>query len=83
MVLAMTGVAALSAIATAMLAPGGGAVAPATITTQVVAAAPPIQYVQLQPGQTAPSGAFVVQPGGPVPTPRTIVITTTRQSGRP
>jgi hypothetical protein len=79
------GLAAFSALLSAIVAPAG----PAVVTT-VVAQQPadtsaaqatgtpitlqrPIQYIQLQPGQTAPPGAIVVDPSGPLPT--AIVVT--------
>jgi hypothetical protein len=39
------------------------------------------RYVQLEPGQTAPPQASIVP--APKPTPRVVVVTTTRQSGKP
>ncbi len=74
-------VAALSALATAIVAP------PPPATTAVVVAVPPdalpspshiVRYVQLKPGQTAPPQAVVRQPATPKPRIVTIV---TRQSG--
>ncbi len=79
----MTGIAAASAIATALLAPSGTGVG----TTQTVVTLPAdpspivqhvVRYVTLKPGQTAPPQAVVKQL--PAPTPRTVVVTT-RQSG--
>ncbi len=74
------GVAAASAMVSAMLAP-----LPMSATAQeVVTAAPPapvvhvVRYVTLGPGQTAPPKAVVKQQ--PAPAPRTVIVTT-RQSG--
>ena len=81
----MGGVAAASALATAMLGPAAGAAAPATsqVITVPADASPLVrhvtQYVQLKPGQTAPPQANVQQ--APAPKPRVVVVTTTRQSG--
>jgi len=85
--LALTGMATASALITAFLAPSAGADAgtTTTVTTTTVADAPApsvrhvIQYVQLEPGQTAPPQAVVKQ--APAPKPRVVVVTT-RQSGR-
>jgi hypothetical protein len=96
------GVAAFSALLSAIVMPAQ----PPVVTTTVVVEQPagptgtpitvqrPIRYVQLQPGQTAPPGAMVVDPSGPLPTamvvtvpappaaaPKPIIIRTT-QSGR-
>ncbi|MGZ3587063.1 MAG: hypothetical protein ACXVAE_05080 [Candidatus Limnocylindrales bacterium] len=86
--LGLTGLATISAIATAVVAPGGPNAATggsAQAVTTVPAPAPTVQhvtrYVQLQPGQTAPPQATVTQQ--PAPPPRVVVITTTRQSGKP
>jgi len=55
-----------------------------TTTSTTVSAAPTdavqhiVQYVQLQPGQTAPPNVIVKQ--APAPKPR-VVIVTTKQSG--
>lgn len=84
----LTGLAALSAIATAIVTPPAVSDASTTVAqtqqTQVVPA-PSIEhrtrYVQLKPGQTAPPSAVVK--AAPVPTPRIVVVTTTRQSGKP
>jgi hypothetical protein len=86
--LGLTGVAALSAIATAVAGAATGA-ANATGPTPLALEAPgpsaPVQhvtrYVQLRPGQTAPPQATVTQQ--PAPSPRVVVVTTTRQSGLP
>lgn len=85
MLLGLTGVAALSALVTTIAAPP----APSQITTSVaeVQAVPSAQvthvtrYVQLKPGQTAPPSAQVQT--APAATPRVVVVTTTRQSGKP
>ena len=84
--LGMTGIAAASAIATALLAPvatvsGTGDVAQTAATVPVQPAASVrhvTQFVQLKPGQTAPPKAVVQQ--APAPKPRVVVVTT-RQSG--
>lgn len=74
------GVAAASALVTAILTP----TTPATATDQAAAAADPApiqhvtRYVQLLPGQTAPPDAAVAP--APAATPRVVVVTT-RQSG--
>jgi hypothetical protein len=85
--LALSGMATASALITAFLAPSVGTSAGTvtTVTTTTVADAPApsvrhvIQYVQLQPGQTAPPQAVVKQ--APAPKPRVVVVTT-RQSGK-
>ena len=75
------GIATASAIVSAMLAPAPtttvttAAIAPADAVPQVIHVK---QYVQLQPGQTAPPQAVVQQPAAPAPR---IVTITTRQSG--
>ncbi len=85
---AVTGIAAASAIATAILTPPSAA----SGTTQVVTVALPgtqqaqpspthvTTYIRLAPGQTAPPQAAVQQL--PAPAPRVVVVTT-RQSGTP
>jgi hypothetical protein len=88
LVAGFVGLASLSAIATGLLpsvVPAASAGAAGTAT--VVAEAAPLavkhvtRYVQLKPGQTAPPQASVV--AAPKPTPRVVVVTTTRQSGKP
>jgi hypothetical protein len=84
----MTGIAAASAIASALMSSSGanaGVRTVQTIQTIVTLPADPtpsprhvVQYVQLLPGQTAPPKAIVKQ--APAPKPR-IVVVTTRQSG--
>jgi hypothetical protein len=84
-VLGLTGIAAASAMITAIVRPPaidtGAAGTPITI---VDSTATPIRhvtvYVQLKPGQTAPPSAIVQVV--PQPTPR-IVVVTTHQSGVP
>ena len=81
------GLASLSAIASGLLptvvpaAQAGGV----STTTAADPAVLPVRhitrYVQLAPGQTAPPQAAVV--AAPKPTPRVVVVTTTRQSGKP
>ena len=86
--LGLTGVAALSAIATAVAGSATGAAnaaGPSPAALEAPAPSVPVQhvtrYVQLQPGQTAPPQATVTQQ--PAPPPRVVVVTTTRQSGLP
>lgn len=80
-----TGLAAFTAIATAIVTPAGSASASGTVSqaTQSAPAAQQVVHVKrtivLQPGQTAPPQAVVTQL--PAPTPRTVVVRTT-QSGR-
>ncbi len=83
------GLASLSAIASGLL-PTVVPTTPASSgsSTAAVAADPSLlpvkhvtRYVQLAPGQTAPPQAAVV--AAPKPTPRVVVVTTTRQSGKP
>jgi len=86
----VAGLAAASAVATAVLAPP--APAPAAASQQVATVLAPdqaamapvrhvVRYVYLKPGQTAPPQAVVAQL--PAPTPRVLTVTTvtTRQSG--
>jgi hypothetical protein len=79
------GIAALSALATAIVMPPGvttatvvappqGAGDPGAVPTSVQAQRP-VRYVQLSPGQTAPPGATVIEPNAP--TPITVVVTVT------
>ncbi|MGZ9230283.1 MAG: hypothetical protein ACXW4H_03290 [Candidatus Limnocylindrales bacterium] len=82
------GLASLSAIAAGLL-PGVVPASAGTTAGTTVAAADSTpaavrhvtRYVQLKPGQTAPPQAPVV--AAPKPTPRVVVVTTTRQSGKP
>lgn len=94
------GLAALSALLTAIALPvrspaaapvaGSQQMAPGSTPTPITLQRP-IQYVQLQPGQTAPPGATVIDPAAPQPTAvvitvpgptqATIVVRTT-QSGK-
>lgn len=81
----MTGIAAASAIATALLGSSGANADVGAVQTAVTLPADPtpvprhvVQYVQLEPGQTAPPKAVVKQV--PAPKPRVVVVTT-RQSG--
>lgn len=82
-VLGVGGVAAASALATALLGPSDTSATDPMPAVAPVAMADPsprhvIRYVQLAPGQTAPPNATVrVQP---TPKPRVVVVTT-RQSG--
>ncbi len=88
--LGAAGLAVFSALATAIVLPprpqAGFGTAGGPTTVQ-----PAVQYVQLQPGQTAPPGARVINPGAPqpvsvvttVPAPAQAPITIkTTQSGR-
>jgi hypothetical protein len=89
------GLASISAIATGLLpsvvpsttASAGGVSGADSGAATIVADAGPLpvkhvtRYVQLEPGQTAPPQAPVV--AAPRPTPRVVVVTTTRQSGMP
>ena len=85
MLIGLTGVAALSALATAIAAPPAWSqTTTSVVQVQAVPSAPVthvIQYVQLKPGQTAPPSAQVQ--AAPAATPRVVVVTTTRQSGKP
>jgi hypothetical protein len=87
LLLGLTGLAAMSAIATAIVSPPAAPDAGTTVN-QVPAQVVPapsikhqVRYVQLKPGQTAPPSAVVK--AAPKPTPRVVVVTTTRQSGKP
>jgi hypothetical protein len=82
------GLASLSAIASGLLPTVVPAAAAGAAATTTIAPDPAPQavkhvtrYVQLLPGQTAPPQAAVV--AAPKPTPRVVVVTTTRQSGKP
>ncbi len=82
--LGLTGVAALAAFATAMTAPSAGASSTAVAQAQEIPAPSVIhvkKFVQLKPGETAPPAALVQ--AAPAATPRVVVVTTTRQSGKP
>jgi hypothetical protein len=85
-ILGFTGIAAASAIATAIVRPPAAYLGqPAAVIVGVAdqAAAPArhvTRYIQLLPGQTAPPNAAVQ--AIPQPTPR-VVIVTTHQSGVP
>jgi hypothetical protein len=82
----LVGLASLSAIATGLLPSVAPAAAAGSATAPTVADAAPLpvkhvtRYVQLKPGQTAPPQAAVV--AAPQPTPRVVVVTVTRQSGK-
>lgn len=80
--LGFTGLAAASAIFTAVALPPVGTTA-STVTTVTDTSVTPvrhvIRYIQLKPGQTAPPNAAVKV--APQPTPRVVVVTT-RQSGK-
>jgi hypothetical protein len=88
--LGSAGLAAFSALLTAIVMPAKPPVAVPTTDTQQAAPAAagtpisvqrPVQYVQLQPGQTAPPGATVVDPSGPLPT--AVVITVPAPAQKP
>lgn len=81
--LGFTGLAAASAIFTAVgLPPVATPVTTVTSVadTSVTPVRHVIRYVQLKPGQIAPPNAAVQ--AAPQPTPRVVVVTTTRQSGK-
>jgi hypothetical protein len=76
------GLAAFSALLTAIVMPAKPPVVVTVVETQPstpdttgtpITLERPIQYIQLLPGQTAPPGATVVDPSGPRPT--AIVVT--------
>jgi hypothetical protein len=86
--LGFVGLASLSGIASGLLpsvrptvtaGPAGASTVVADVATLPVKHV--IRYVQLKPGQTAPPQAAVV--AAPKPSPRIVVVTTTRQSGKP
>jgi hypothetical protein len=81
----LTGVAALSALATALAVPPPASQNTTTVVQAQVEPSLPVthvtRYVQLKPGQTAPPNAPVK--AAPAATPRVVVVTTTRQSGKP
>lgn len=82
----LTGLVATSAIATSIvLPPARSNVATMTSVEAPAVPAAPVRhvtrYVQLRPGETAPPSAAVR--AAPDPTPRIVVVTTTRQSGKP
>ena len=95
--LSVGGLAAMSALITAIVVPPSVAVpstngaAAATTTPSVLSVPRPIQYVQMVPGQSPPPGANVIDAKAPkpitivtlVPAPaqRTVVVRTT-QSGK-
>lgn len=85
MLIGLTGVAAMSALATAVAVPPAAGQATTTVVeAQVepsVAVTHVTRFVQLKPGQTAPPNAPVK--AAPAATPRVVVVTTTRQSGKP
>jgi hypothetical protein len=82
--LGFAGLAAVTAITTAVVRPPVVGIPSSTTETAVAPATAPVRhvtrYVQLQPGQTAPPHATVRFV--PQPTPR-VVIVTTHQSGVP
>ncbi len=86
-VLGSTGLAILSAIASAIVAPPRPSSAgPAQASGNAPAGTPttveqPIQYIQLLPGQTAPPGAKVIDAAAP--TPQVIVKTVPAPAQKP
>jgi hypothetical protein len=92
--LGAAGLAAFSALAAAIVLPprpvvlppagAGNAVAGNAVSGQAgvsTAVQRPVQYVQLQPGQTAPPGARVIDPAAPKPV--TIVTTVAAPPQKP
>ena len=87
--LGAAGLAAFSALAAAIVLPPRAVVLPPAGAGNVVsgpaggsnAVQRPIQYVQLQPGQTAPPGAKVIDPAAPKPV--TIVTTVAAPAQKP
>jgi hypothetical protein len=85
---AVTGIAAASAIATAIVAPPAGgtngaaqvAIVATTVRQPLPAPSHVTRYVRLSSGQTAPPQASVQQLSPPAPR---VVVVTTRQSGAP
>ena len=85
------GLAAFSAIVTAIVIPPGSMAGPAQSTSQATsdpAASPAtvqvqrqVRYVQLLPGQTAPPGATVIDPAAPKPI--TVVTTVPAPAQKP
>lgn len=85
--LGFAGIVSASAIATGLLPtvvptaqPTGDATV-ASVTQPEASVQHVVRYVQLQPGQTPPPQANVI--AAPKPSPRRVVVTTTRQSGKP
>lgn len=80
----MGGIAAASALVTALVTTGSSSTTAPTTQTVTLGVDPPpvarhvVQYIKLKPGQTAPPQAVVKQ--APTPKPRVVVVTT-RQSG--
>src|ERR1700690_2517332 len=86
------GLAAVSALLTAIVIPAKPAVVTTVTDVQQQQTVPlttgtpisvqqPIQYIQLLPGQTAPPGAIVVDPSGPRPTSVVISVPAPAQKG--
>ena len=88
-ILGAAGLAAFSALASAIVMPPKPAITQPAVAGQVnssMAGAPtavtqPVQYIQLQPGQTAPPGARVIDPAAPKPV--TIVTTVPAPAQQP
>lgn len=81
----MTGLAAATAMVTAIAMPPPSSGPITTVVTEPAQPAPSVvhvtRYVQLLPGETPPPQAVVK--AVPTPQPRVVVVTTTRQSGKP
>jgi hypothetical protein len=85
------GLAAVSALLTAIVIPAKPAVVTTVTNVQQqtvplttgtpISVQQPIQYIQLLPGQTAPPGAIVVDPSGPRPTSVVISVPAPAQKG--
>ena len=83
-VIGMAGIAAAAAMATAIAKPVPSITAVTTIVSRPQPAPSVLhvtRYVQLQPGETPPPQAVVQVV--PTPQPKVVVVTTTRQSGKP
>lgn len=83
MLIGLAGVAAMSALATAVAVPPAASETTTVAQAQVEPSVPVThvtRFVQLKPGQTAPPNAPVK--AAPAATPRVVVVTTTRQSGK-
>ena len=87
MLIGLTGLAALSALATAVAdATGRHAQTTTTVVQAQIEPSVPVTHVHaLRPAQTGPDRSAERAPSRPPPppTPRIVVVTTTRQSGKP
>jgi hypothetical protein len=84
LVFGFAGLATLSALATSVITPppSSADVAQAVVPDPTARPVTHVtRFVQLPPGQTAPPQAAVRQL--PAPSPKVVVVTTTRQSGKP